>query len=227
MLDWTISHAVEILTLPVVEALGMVKWLLYQIQKGIFEIYDNLRFSLVLGGFLYPEPRDLDRLPCGKSLINAGSVHLVGGISPTFSNYPRKSPLRPPLAPIEYHLAYPNRLRERPFAEPMPRPFFGANAETFISDSVGWDPAIEAFYDCDDIYGSGQQFTHDIESATWDTTQFGSALPFSASLIVHGMAKLPNFNLDGDRGYAWKTWRADDPANIDTDNPVPSAYVDP
>ena len=44
---------------------------------------------------------------------------------------------------------------------------------------------------------------------------------------MRGMDKIPNFNLDGDRGYGWKTWQADDSANIDTNNPVPTTYVDP
>ena len=125
--DWIINHFTEILTLPIVEALAMVKWLIYQIQKGIFQIYDDLRFMLVLAGFLFPEPRDLDVAPWGTALINTGAVHLTGGISPTFNNYPRKWPVRG--VSQEYHLVYPDRLRERPHAEPMPKPMHSHNPE--------------------------------------------------------------------------------------------------
>jgi hypothetical protein len=64
-------------------------------------------------------------------------------------------------------------------------------------------------------------WTHDLDAVTWSTTQFGSALDFSARIILSRIEKMPNFNLDGDRGYAWHTWRATDPANIEANNPVP------
>ena len=51
-------------------------------------------------------------------------------------------------------------------------------------------------------------------------------MSFSARLIAQKLKDLPNFNLDGDRGYGWKTWRADDPPNINTNNPVPVHYID-
>ena len=37
---------------------------------------------------------------------------------------------------------------------------------------------------------------------------FGGAVDNAADLLRHDGDKLPNFNLDGDRGYGWKTWRA-------------------
>jgi hypothetical protein len=57
--------------------------------------------------------------------------------------------------------------------------------------------------------------------------QFGNAIDFSARLIAERLQQgtIPNFNLDGDRGYAWKTWRASDPPNINVNNPAPY-YID-
>lgn len=225
-LTWIITHAVDILTLPFVEALALVKWLLYQVQKGIWEIYDNLRFMLVLGGYLFPEPRDLAKTPWGQAFINTNSVGLTGGPAATFNLFPRKQESHGLGGPMEHHLLYPGVLQEMPHAEPAPLPFHGANPEAFISQGHGYDPAIEQLYNCIGPYGSTSQFTHFIDSNTWTTPQFGSALYFSSRLISQRLDDLPNFNLDSDRGYAWKTWRARDPKNIETNNPVDVEYID-
>ena len=59
------------------------------------------------------------------------------------------------------------------------------------------------------------QSTHSIDQSTWNTPQFGSALHFCSRLIAEHIDKLPNFNLDGDRGYGWKTWRALKPDQLE------------
>jgi hypothetical protein len=56
--------------------------------------------------------------------------------------------------------------------------------------------------------------------------KLGSALSFSAQLIIDGMDDLPNFNLDGDRGYGWKTWRAVNPDQINDISQVDVNYID-
>lgn len=223
---WIITHTVEILTLLPTEALALVKWLLYQIQKGIWEIYDNLRFALVLGGYFFPEPRDLAKSPWGQAFINTASVSLTGGPAANFMVYPRKQESHGLGGPMEHHLLYPGVIQELNHAEPMPMPFHGVNPEVFISDWHTYDPAIEALYDCRAPYGGDVRFTHFVDSNTWRTPQLGSALGFSARLISQRLEDLPNFNLDGDRGYGWKTWRALDPKNIETNNPVDVGYID-
>ena len=224
--DWVITHAIDIITLPYTEALALLKWLLYQIQKAIFEIYDNLRFLLVLGAYLFPEPHDLVKMPWGKALINTAFVGLTGGASASFFQYPRKQESHGLFGPIEHHLVYQGTLQEQPHAEPAPLAFHGVWPETFISGGFPYDPAIEALYDCDKPYGSDASATHFVDSGSWTTGQLGNATRFSARLIAHKLKELPNFNLDGDRGYGWKTWRADDPKNVEPNNPVPVHYID-
>jgi hypothetical protein len=64
-------------------------------------------------------------------------------------------------------------------------------------------------YACKLPYGPTTDATHRVDELTWQTPQLGSALGFSARLIASKLAAgIPNFNLDGDRGYGWKTWRA-------------------
>jgi len=224
--EWIITHVTDIFLLPLTEALALVKWLLYQIQKGVWEIYDNLRFALVLGGYFFPEPRDLNKNPWGQAFINPAMAGLTGGPSPNFFIYPRKQENHGLGGPMEHHLLYPGVLQEMAHAEPSPLPFASANPEAFISGGFAYDPAIEKLYACLGPYGGDDRFTHFIDSNTWNTAQFGSALPFSARLISDRLRDLPNFNLDADRGYAWKTWRARDPKNIEKNNPVEVEYID-
>jgi hypothetical protein len=226
VVDWIITHAVDIVTLPYVEAIALVKWLLYQIQKAIYEIYDNLRFMLVLGAYIFPEPRDLVKWPWNPALLNSAFAHLTGGPFASFPQYPRKQEAHGLVGTTEHHLVYPGTLQEQPAAEPAPIPFHGVFPPAFISQNHPYNPVIESLYTCDKPYGPDASATHFVDSTTWSTAQFGSAMTFSARLIAQQLKNLPNFNLDGDRGYGWKTWRADDPANIESDNPVPVHYID-
>jgi hypothetical protein len=225
--EWIITHAWDIVTLPFTEALALLKWLLYQIQLGIYNIYDWLRFMLVMGGYLYPEPEDLSKHPYGKALLNTSYVQLMGGPAASFSTYPRRQDIHDLHGPMEHHLTYPGTPQELKHAEPAPNPFHGQYPQVFITQSHSWNPNIEQLYACKGPYGTNPDYTHYIDQNTWNSTQFGSALWYTARLIVGHMTNLPNLNLDGDRGYAWKTWVAKDPANINNLAQVDVDYLDP
>jgi hypothetical protein len=224
-IQWLITHAVDIVTLPFTEAIGLLKWLLYQIQKGLWEYYDWLRFMLVMGGYFYPEPEDLAKIPYGKAFINTAFVQLVGGPTASFNSYPRRQEVHDLFGPMEHHLTYPGTAQEMLHAESAPWLFHGKNPEAFISVGYAWDPAIAKLYDCIGPYGNSAQYTHFIDSNSWGTGQLGSALHFTARLISKNMDKLPDFNLDGDRGYGWKTWRAKNSAQVNDFGQVDVDYI--
>ncbi len=247
-LDWIINNTPSILALPYTEALALANWFIYQVQKALFEIYDNLRFMLVLGAYLFPEPRDLAKFPWGLALTNTGYAHLTGGGNANnFTEYPFKQETHSLYGTTEHHLIYPplpQVASETPSGiitgalegvETMPAPFYIANPEVFISFNYPYNPFIEYLYSCKGPYGIGARFTHAIDQQTWQTHQLGSALGFSARLIIQRLGNLPNFNLDGDRGYGWKTWRVDGidpktddlPPQIETTTPVNVVYIDP
>lgn len=224
--DWIINHASDIVTLPLTEALALIKWLLYQIRKQVWTIYEESRFALVLGAYFVPEPRDFNRVPWGTAFINTASAGLTGGPTPYFlSPYPRKQESHGLFGPTEHHLIYPGTLRERPFSEAAPAPFYGTDPSIILSGWHPYDPQIEQTYTATAPYGSGPAFTHWTDWQTWTGYQFGSLREFSARLIGNHIDDLPNFSLDGDRGYAWKTWRADEP-DIENQNPVPVTFID-
>lgn len=93
----------------------------------------------------------------------------------------------------------------------------------------GWhqfDPATLELYKAQAPYGTGPDFTHWVDQHTWSTHQFGSIPAFTARLLSERIEDLPNFNLDADRGYGWKTWRAHKP-DIENQNTVNVDYIDP
>ena len=223
-IEWTLTHIVDILTLPVTEALGLVKWLLYQVQKGVWQVYEEGRFALVLGGYISPEPGDFSRTPWGTAFINTASAHLTGGPSPSFGNYPLKQESHGFFGPMEHHLTYPGTPREFEATESAPLPFFGQNPDVILQGFHAYDPQVEDLYTAKEPYGTGPAFTHWTDSQTWAGHQFGSIPAFTARLLSGHMDDLPNFNLDADRGYGWKTWEPKKP-DIDVVNPVDTSYI--
>lgn len=248
--SWTITNIGQIAALPITEALALLKWLVYQLHKGVYQIYDNLRWSLVLGGYFFPEPQDLTKEPWGRALLNTSFVGQLGGFGAAdYCAYPHKQVehyLTDPntLKSTEHHLRYPTTPVELPFTESMPQPMYGVFPDAFISGTFAFNPVIDQLDNCIKPYDlnvsngrstpddcienrSGDPLhTHEIAQDTWNTPQFGNAMNFSARLILRYLdtpatMTMPDFNLDGDRGYAWKAWRAEDPTNIEANNPVP------
>ena len=180
---------------------------------------------MVQGGYLYPEPGDLSNGQFGKAFVNTNYVHLSGGIPAKFSPYPKKQETHGPFGPMEHHLSYPGTLQEYEDAEPAPLPFYGKFPEEFLSKTHPYDPGIEKLYACEGPYGNDDRFTHFIDYNTWITPQFGNALQLTTNLIVNYIGNLPNFNLDADRGYGWKTWKGKAKI-LEKVNPVEVYYID-
>lgn len=223
--NWLINHVVDIITLGFRVGIRFFKYILYLIHKGVYEFYDNYRFILVLAGYLFPESEDLEKYPWGQAFLNTSYVDLTGGGSVNYEMYPLRQEAHDYFTP-EHHLKYPETFQENPYAEPAPYPFFNNYPEIFISGVDKTSDEIDALYDCVAPYGEGTKFTHYIDSQTIETGQLGNACSFSTDLILKRMNNLPNFNLDGDRGYAWKTWRAEKPDQINNLNTVNVNYID-
>ncbi|MFT3874935.1 MAG: zinc dependent phospholipase C family protein [Propioniciclava sp.] len=224
VITWTLSHIPAILSLPISVALQTVKWLLYQVQKYVWEIYEEGRFLLVLGAYLSPEPRDFARVPFGTAFINTASAHLTGGPRPDFNKYPLKRGSHGLFGPSYHHLVYPGTPQEYPAAELAPAPFWGRPPDIVLRGFHHWNAQVEDLYWAKAPYGTGAAFTHWIDEQTWDSHQFGSIPAFSARLISDHIDNLPDFNLDADRGHGWKAWRARTP-DIDAQNPVDVDYI--
>jgi hypothetical protein len=231
-LDWMGNNAGSIFALTYVGALNVLKWLLYQVRKGVYEVYDSLRFMLVLGGYIFPEAQDLDKHPWGTALLSPQFAHLTGGAAADFMLYPRAQEVHAQAGTTEHHLTYPSTAQEQQHAEPAPQPFHDEFPNTFISDEPLPPSFLTTEQQLNDSlapYGSPQA-THEVDKLTWTTAQLGNAIDFSAHLAAQRITNLPNYNLDGDRGYGWKTWRAapiqDDPGVAEPNPEVIPVYID-
>jgi hypothetical protein len=246
LLNWIVANAGPIMT-AVISAglqpgLAFVNWLLYQIDKALWEIYDNLRFYLVLGAIIFPEPRDLVKYPWAKAFLNTDGVDLTGGPAFDYATYPLRQVAHTNQVNVQHHLAYPNSVREDPHSEPMPKKWQGLwpdhafltwPSAALFNGHVYANPAIEQLLTAKSNYppNTAVPITDPLDSATQalPAAQFGSALQLCARLIGSTLTggHMPNFNLDADRGYAWKTWAAKTPSTInDGISPVTTNYVD-
>jgi hypothetical protein len=249
LLNWIINNAAAILALVATAglqvALAFVNWLLYQLDKALWEIYDNLRFYLVLGAVLFPEPRDLVKYPWANAFLNTDGVQLTGGPAFDYNIYPLRQVSHSAQVNIQHHLVYPSTPRENPHAEPMPKKWQGLwPDQAFLAAPSGVPFNVSHHYanlSVDQLLAAKSNYfpppipsavpiTDQLDTATLGTptAQFGSALQLCARLIGSALTSgpLPNFNLDADRGYAWKTWVANTPAAINNEILVATHYVD-
>ena len=220
--NWIISNASNILSLLTTNLLELLKWLLYQLQKAIYEIAETARFIMVLCGYVYPEPEDLNHPQFGKAFISTDFVGITQGGIFDYSNYPYKQVVpvinckddvyaNAKITGNEYQLKYPISALEKPYSEPTPKPFtVNCMPESFIDGVFPYNSFIERLYLSNQPYPPvpflQPKPTHKIDQSTWSSHQLGSALSFSQRLINNNMGNMPNFNLDSDRGYGWKEW---------------------
>lgn len=217
--NWIETNAANILELPINTMLEMIKWLLYQLQKNLYEIAENARFIMVLCGYIYPEPDDLNHQQFGKAFLSPDFVGQTQGGVFNYNQYPLKQVVptinckestfsNSLLTGNEYHLKYPTTSLEYPQTEPTSKPFTtNCLPESFIDGVFPISSLILKLYESEDPYvNTTKPCTNDIDNLTLNTYQLGSALSFSQRLINTKLKAIPNFNLDSDRGYGWKCW---------------------
>lgn len=224
--DWLGGNFHNIVLLPATEALQFVKWVLYGIRKGLWEVYDKARFRLVLEGLLYPSPRDLAVYPWSMAFLQPSTAHLAGGPPADFHRYPRRETNHALFGTSWHHLAYPQTSPEYPLTAPAPLPFERATPDDVLTGTFAYNHYAEHHHTTTAPYGPDTTATHHVNTTSWDSPQFGSALSFTAHLLSRGLDRIPDYSLDGDRGYAWKAWKAANPAGIETANPLDTAYHD-
>jgi hypothetical protein len=218
---WAAELVVKIVTLPVklLAELGTapVRFLLWVTQKAIYEIYEKTRLALSLAGYIHPEPIHLGYFAEAVTPPHASFLRLGGPFTET---------IKPPEQ--VYHLLHPHKLPaklevaiETPgtdvYTSYFPgRPLFGVSAA---------DPA--PFYDVEsplvgELDGNyippafHQLPTAKLPSAIRSLIAGNQANAFASARSVgvyvieqflkDGGANVPNWNLDGDRGYGWPSW---------------------
>ena len=190
-----------LLTLPVL----VVQALLYLAQLLMYEIYQSSRSALALVGLTYPEPEDV-RTSYGRNLTTT-----FNDPPPDPFSYPRQKDL------AISHLVYPPAVLEVPTTRPDFYPYSsGITADEFIDgNNVPFDEDILLKYansltpdTTRSLERSGYRIGTAVDLTSW---MIRTAIDPSSSDAMK-KAVFTNWNLDGDRGYGYKTWDGDVPS---------------
>lgn len=203
LLQWAVETLLDIadlilallLSLPISVLLA----LLYGIQLLMFEVYQSVRFLLSLEGFFTPEPADINTSH-GRNLTTTDHCEVRPFQHPRFKDR------------LKSHLVCPTDATESPqtVADFYPSDL-ATTAESFIRQRP-FD--IKALFDY--AFSPSSANTRGLEKAE---RKIGNAIDLTAWMIQTAASTEAssrekdvahtNWNLDGDRGYGYKTWMAD------------------
>lgn len=206
---WALKTAIRIidflltalLTLPVMVVIAI----LYGVQLLLYEGILWLRESLTLQGFFYPEPRLLNSSH-GRNLTTPYHCQIE-----SFNRYPRmhscdRNNLQ---CPIEELVELP--LTASSWYPPSP----DSTPDKFIKDEPFDEDAMRNVRRY--AYVKTPKQTRDLES---EEHKMGNAIDFAVWMIKNAYADpvvYTDWNLDSDRGYGYKCWKATLPSENLTD----------
>lgn len=219
LLAWSLETLLDVIDLLLATLLSLpIKVLLailYGIQVFLYEIYQTMRFTLVLSGFAYPSVEDVNTSH-GRNLTTMFNCLFIGTRTATtlisVPEYPRMPNL------LRSHLVCPNL----PIEEPATFPDFYPYSQNTTADDFIRNQPLDLGMLAQYANAVDQNGTINLE---YGAAQIGNAIDLTAWLI--SIASDPsasesdrrvaftNWNLDGDRGYGFKTWSG----NV-TKNPV-------
>lgn len=176
------------------------RWVLYLINLALFYIHSAIRTMLCMVGWGYAGKEDFDNFSFLNNMITYDGEGEGEG-----KGYPYKS-LPNPKLPF-YWLEPPKNWLggtiesdpTRPFAvNRMVRPDWMLDPKNKINPSIAKD-LIDAITPAD---------TRAVQMKAGFPNGFGNAVDFSIMLLERKQI-FPDFDLDGDRGYGYKTWEKD------------------
>jgi hypothetical protein len=183
---------------------------LFWITKSIVDAENALQAALVQGGLAYPPPAALgtvapdasNQLQTTPALDSSGTPFCKTntrsglGVPDSDSVYPRQMDTSNQAADLDFS-SYPLTRVETPATNSFPVTNVYPNAV---------------------VNGSGLQNGGLMTNGVFPTRDvfFGDAVANAMDLLKQGPGKLPSYNLDGDRGYGWKTWNPQPGSDPDT-----------
>lgn len=220
---WLTEVAIKILTLPVAMIARLTtapaRYVLWLMEQAIYDLYKDLRWALALGGFIHPEPEQVQRRL--SELVQPTRFNYYADVY-GFRHYQNREQT--------YHLVHPSEFTPYPdIEEPQELPIgeVPSSLRNLISSgnaSQGGEALERLFFDpnlsqgAKELFDSGHNFKPLSGSPT--TTARGHPIPSAVAASVYliqefdnnGARSIPNINLDGDRGYLWPTWEASQPS---------------
>jgi hypothetical protein len=232
LLVWTFETLLDLIDLLLAALLSLpatvIMGILYGIQLLVYELYQVIRSTLALEGFIYPDPSDLNSAH-GRNLVTPFQCNIQGCGSLQAQKYHTHVPdsgsilSYPRLANLSVsHLVCPQSNPEQPLTIPNPmNPTENTNPNSFIHE-MPFDLASLYSYAASTHPAATKMLyskCHRIGNATDFTAWMISVAGNSSASTKEKTACHTNWNLDADRGYAYKTWNW--PVNAGDDAPVP------
>lgn len=208
-IKWLFEQIFKILTLPIhiLAALGTygVRYMLYLLQMGLYNIYKALREALVMHGYVMCEPGDLTS-PYALEYTRQRLPHPSTRMHNPSYPYPLQEYSY--TAVFGHQIPYPPMSLEANGTESSPYPV-GSTPDIFIDKAV-YNPQADGL-----AFAGQPEETQKIDFDNLQTGkgQLGNAVDWSVNLILKCQQNtlklnpdLPDWNLDADRGYGWLNW---------------------
>ena len=214
VIEWTTLTVVAVIDalaasfglLPILTILAVI----YLIQLGLYEIWRSFRSILALHGYIYPDPDDLDTSH-GRNLTTTFQCLIEN------FKYPRQSK-----SSDSSHLSCPPSNYEKPITAVAFHPVGDSETspEDFISQAPFDPQSLERYAlasspeDTRAIHRAGISIGNATDITAWMMKNAAISVNNQTSSAQNIKSILfANWNLDGDRGYGFKTWSAIVPPN--------------
>jgi hypothetical protein len=171
---------------------------LYWLRKGLLDAQNALVDGLVKSALAYPQPAKLGTVDVNGVVHPAVDMTANGGV-PLTKSMPSESKWSPvPVFPHQLDTSSAG-VADLNFASFPMTPLESPGTMNFPLQPCYADAVID---------GSGVQNGGMLVDAPFPGANlfFGDAVSNAQQLIADQATKLPNYNLDADRGYGWKCW---------------------
>lgn len=196
-ISWALKAIVTIIAIPAYILMRVattpIRYIIWLLQKLIYEIYESSRIALSLAGLIHPEKKHLD-------------VYFKNIISPNANHISEVFPFEKVFNDLQtYHLVHPTDFYGSQREEPSTKPFF--NIPNFIPEKYFLDKlnttALSDFeQSC--LFANNANLPQLSKASPISTSDFSHAL--FTKFELDGGLDLPNWNLDVDRGLGWPEW---------------------
>ena len=193
-----IALLIMIATLPYAVLVRFItiapRWILYLVNLAIYHIISAIRTMLCLTGWGYCSNEDFRTFGFLGDWITTGSFEFGTYPMPTIPNP------KPP-----FFWLIPPRWTGTPEREPtVPfSPVYGRRRPDWMMDPAN---SLDEMLVADFINASTPADTRSLERQFADRSVFGNAVDFSIALLEGRFDPVPDFDLDGDRGFGYRGW---------------------
>lgn len=198
---------------------GSLLALLYLIRLTLYGLYQDIRYIMALNGLVYPDPTDLNNAVGQQFLSTQNSCYSANN-----NDYPkmRESGMSHIVCPTgnePYPDTKPNHYSSATIANPAAKIIGNKfNLKSFSQYSNAGDPSATRNFSQD--IGEASEYATILMTMSHIKIQSPFVKPPQTSDVFNFL--LPNWNLDVDRGYAYKTWRLKN----EQDGSITDEYVD-